>query len=241
MRGKKQPFKAVIFWSLLIFLLILGSSSAKFWFAFKKSSLRGLARVSFVLADSASQVILFSFQDQEGLIVNLKAKDAVQLPRGFGEYELDKVYPLGELEGRGGQLLKETIEYHLQVPIFGFFYDGSGFTYEPQSLKKFFSEIFKRAITKKTKSDLATIDLILLLLRTRRLGEQEIKIRDTVDSLIDRQLRGEGYSLEVLNATDHPGLAQQALSLLEKSGARVVRAADDSQARKSNLLITPSQ
>lgn len=238
MRKEKKRSKIIIF---AIILLIATLLILKMFFSFRNSFYRVLERPNFVLATEALDVFAFSFQGKEGLILNLGKKEAVVATRGFGTYELGKIYPLGELDKKGGELLSETIQNNFYIPVFGYFYDKSGFDFRKASVKEGIYHIFRQAFKGVIKTNLTKADLIILLLRSRKIDDSMAEIKDykgKIDDLFkDKRLRGESLTIEVLNSTEHFGLAQKASFLLESAGARVVRNADTDKKIDKCLLI----
>lgn len=235
-KEKKRNFP--FFGLFLVILVILVSAAV--YFKFKKSPFYFLRRVNFVLVTGEREVAVFSLQDNEGLFLDLPGKSKVTATRGFGEYELGKVYALGQLERKGGELLKETVQENFSVPVFGYFYDPGSLDYSSLNSKKFFLRMFWQSLRGKIETDLSKCDLILLYLKAGSLKTVEVKTGDFAnaeDFLKDKSLRGESCSIEVLNSTDHNGLAQQAAKLPERAGARIIRTADTPEEQKDCLLL----
>jgi len=233
---KKKNFPFLGLFLVVLFLFLI----AGLYLLFKKSPFYFLRRVNFVLITREREVAVFSLQDEEGLVLDLPGKSKVTVVRGFGEYELGKVYPLGELEKRGGLLLKETVQENFSIPVFGYFYDPAPLDYSSLNSKKFFSRIFWQSLRGKIKTDLNRYDLILLYLKANKLKTISVKAGDfeNIESLFkDKTLRGESCSIEILNSTDHNGLAQQAARLPERAGARIIRTADAQEVQKDCLLL----
>lgn len=213
----------LLFMTLLSFLLIR---------AYRNVKISRLSRLTFVITDCNDQVSVFSFEDKEGIILKLPVKERIILTHGFGEYELDKVFDLGELEKKGGLLLTESLENWLSIPIFGYFIEEKiDLNQYDKSPKSFLTTIFWRGFTGKNKTNLSKLELFLLYLKAKRLGNFQIKIKSGrssfKDVFEDKRLREESISIEVLNATDHSGLAQKTANYLERAGGRVVRITDN--------------
>jgi hypothetical protein len=242
---RNQPKKSIspLFLSLALILALVGLA-IRVRFAFRHSIIASLSRVNLVI-QTPQELLLLSLEGQEGLVWPLSADEKVKVPRGFGEYELAKVYALGELEKRGSQLLRETISEVFSVPVFGYFYSPQAFDdsikAKPKALLK---QAFWAALEGKIKTDLKMTDLALLYWRANRLSEtlcRTIKPGAAKVLFQDRRLREEALSLEVLNATDHNGLAQQAGRLVEEAGGRVIRTADARENEAGCRLLTGEQ
>ena len=234
---KKPVF---VFSGLLLFLLLF-SFIFRSYFQFKKSIFNFLGRTTFVLVDKKNNLWVFSLEGDSGSILSLPENLKVMATRGFGEYELGKVFPLGELEGKGSVLLRETLQEVLHAPVFGFFQDSSVSSFTPNLISK----VVQNAIFKRSRSDLSRDDLLFLYLKTRRLDKTKVKMisleSDLGEVFKDRKIREESLAFEVLNATDHLGFAQASASLLDRCGGRIVRISDASQKQpKCEILASSS-
>lgn len=243
-RGRRQASKKSVFrfWLISILVLLVGGLLVKVFLNFQHVKLASFSRLNFVLLTSQNQIFVLSLEGQEGLVLTLAASEKVNVPRGFGEYELGKVYGLGELEKRGGQLLQETVGEVLQAPVFGYFSYPQNLSEKSwEKPKSFLEKIFWEAFWGRVKTNLKKQDLALLYWRASRLNEDLCRVKKTsgpTENLFqDRRLREESLSIEILNATNHNGLAQQAAQFLEKVGGRVVRTADAKQEGNCRILV----
>jgi len=232
--------RGIWIWFSLIPILLLFSLAVKIGIAFKKSFVNRFSRISFVVATAKPQVFVLTMEGNEGRILIFSGKEKVTTTRGFGEYELGKIYSLGELEGKGGFLLKESIERYLHAALFGYFYDQLSFDYPLSKPKNFFTQTVRRALLRKSETNIGKPDLLLLYFKARRLNELNLEIRNfgpsDNEAFKDKVIREEALSLQILNATDHFGLAQDVSLFLERAGARVVRVADADEGRKTCLI-----
>jgi hypothetical protein len=220
--------KALFGFSGLLVFLLLFSFGVRAYFQIKKSNFNFLSRSSFALIGEGESLLVLSFEGDSGFILSFPKDLRVQVTRGFGEYELGKVYPLGELEGKGSVLLKETLQETLSAPIFGFFQDAS-----VKPTPQLISQVIFNALLGKSNTDLSKTDLLLLYLKSRKIDETKIEVLSfgtNLDEVFkDRKVREESLSFEVLNATEHAGFAQASAKLIDHCGGRVVRIADASQ------------
>lgn len=53
-------------------------------------------------------------------VITLPAQTYLEVPRGFGRWQLRAVFDLGEPQGEGGRLLEDTLTSFLGVPVEGF-------------------------------------------------------------------------------------------------------------------------
>ncbi|MGB9637432.1 MAG: LytR C-terminal domain-containing protein [Microgenomates group bacterium] len=242
MKNSRSSSLKKFFWLFsFVFFVCLFLGAVWFCLEIRRSPFYSLSRENFVLVTGDRKVVVLSLQGKEGLIVRLPEKDLVKTTRGFGDYELGKVYFLGELEGKGGLLIKETVQENFSLPVFGYFFASGEIDSLPQDSKKIFSYIFWQSFRGRIKTDLSRLDLLVLCWRTRSLNQPLVK-KDSLskldDSLFrDKKLRDESFSLAVFNSTDHFSLAQQAARVLTEAGARVVRVADTKEKQDDCLII----
>lgn len=227
---KKEIIKSpVLFLGFLVFLLLLIFVATKIVISFKNAPIREFSRTSFVLIDRKGEFIIFSLEKKLGQIYFLPSEEVI-VSRGFGKYEWRKVFGLGELEKKGGQLVSETIQKNLSVAIFGYFYDeNKEIDFYRKDSTMLFQKVFWQALNGKIKTNLEKLDLFLLYLRALNINKNLLKLNDNYSDqkiFSDSKIGQESLALEVLNATSHNGLAQETTNFLEKSGGRVVRNVD---------------
>ncbi len=111
-------------WLVLVFLIFVVSFFIFLNLSLRKSDFFWLSRLNFVYAN-AEEVLIISMEGKKGKVVSLSSKEKLSVSRGLGEYELGKVYALGELEEKGGELLEETVQQNKNAAIFGYFYGDS--------------------------------------------------------------------------------------------------------------------
>ena len=237
---------------LLILLVVFGGLI--FWAIelFQNSVFQRLSRKTFVFQANRSVLLVFSFQRDEGRVVFFEPKQKVLVARGFGEYELGKIYELGELEKKGKELLRETLRESFLIPVMGVFYESENL--DSQDFKKgnFFPLIFRKALGRKIKTDLGLVDLLVLYFQAKKVDKNKIEVIDysfsdtlryqdeRAEWFKDRILRQEAFSIEVLNSTDHFGLAQHLADFLTNAGGIVVRLGDYPQKlAKCQIIFSP--
>lgn len=240
MRKKKENKSIKIILIVGFIILISVIVFGYFYLVYKNLKYSHLSRLTLVDLGMNNQVTLFSFEDNRGIIVDLPVNERITLAHGFGEYELGKVFALGELEKKGGILLVKSLENWLSIPIFGYF-AGEKVT---EKQDRFITDIIWQAILGKNKTNLSKLELFFVYLKAKKINELQVKVMgeetNLKDTFKDKRLREESFSVEVLNATDHSGLAQKAAVFLENAGGRVVRIADSEKKEDSCQLLINS-
>lgn len=225
----------------LFFLILFFLASIFLFKQFKSSFFALLGKANFAIVGE-SQVMVFSYQGKESNLILLTSANKIPVPRGFGEYELGKVYPLGELENKGGRLLVETLQHSLNLPVMGYFYSPD-LTFDNFTKVNDFNQLVLKAMSRKVKTDLKTRALVVIYFQTKKLSNNFFQKKpfdpEKADQLFkDEQIRQEAISIEILNATPNQGLAQKAATLWENLGGRVVRVSDYPQNLvKSKLIV----
>ena len=77
-------------------------------------------RLNFILANELALVFSLSPEEENLTVIKIPQKTYIEVTRGFGLYKIESVYPLGELEERGGELLAETVQEFLGISIEGY-------------------------------------------------------------------------------------------------------------------------
>jgi len=235
-KTKRHFYRCLILVIIVGLLFFVGFKSAK---QVKNSPLWYFKKINLALIGEES-VSIFSLEGSDSRLLEFSFQEKADLPRGFGEYELGKVYRLGELEKRGGQLTLETFQNSLNIPVMGYFYQD-GLNAENFTSPAYFKKIVNQSIKKRVKTNLRLTDLLVLYFRGKKLSPvlfKKYQYKDGPDDFFkDEQVRREALAVEILNGTQHPGLAQKAAVFWENLGGRVIRVADYSEQLTKSLLV----
>ena len=243
-------------------------------------------RLNFVLA--SKPVLFFSLSPEEKslTIVKIPQETYVEATRGFGTYKIESVYPLGELEKKGGELLAETTQEFLGIPVEAHIKIISNFEFRNSKLDEEGFIDLKRQIAswgvllkprkvfqflkEDLKTNLGYWDIIKTWFSFKKvnigkiffidLGEQrvfsEFSLADggkgkkgdplLVDDVLqefffESEIRKEEVSIEILNGTDHSGLAQKAARIVSNIGGKVIRVGDNEEKVKKCQLKAGKQ
>lgn len=104
---------------LPIILVILG---ILFWFVIKlffSSAWDGKSRFTIIFSTKPVIVVSYNPTDESLAAVSVPQETYVEATHGYGRYRLGKVYEVGNLDGKGTQVLKSTVRELLGVPIDG--------------------------------------------------------------------------------------------------------------------------
>lgn len=232
---KKLAFLGVV----LIFLAILFFSALRIYRRIKASPIYFLSRVNLIFITAKPSIAILSLEKSRGIVVDLPIQDEVEVTRGFGKYKLGKVFELGELEGKGGILLKETVWENFHLPILGYIYVEAG-KFEDLSKLKGWQKIILEAIKGEAKTDFSKIDLILLYIKSLRIKNEFYKTvgySRSSDYFRDEKISSEALAVTILNASSGSQLAQRWSLLWEKIGGRVIRVANSEKETEEFCLI----
>lgn len=246
-KKQKSAFK---FWFLVSAFLFLAGFCLKAIKIYRESVWQGEGRVSIVF--SCQPLVLFSYSsfEQSSLVSLLIPGDTqIEVIHGYGKYKVSSIPKLEELEKR--ELLTESVEQALGVPIEGFIkLTDCQASYE-EEVKKLFLKSISSAFLQKAETNLGKWDLARLFLaargvkgsQSRKLDLKTVGVLDEVtlpdgsqvwevsvekfdlklgEYFQDEKARQEGLAIEVLNGTDHPGLAEGAARILENLGLELV-------------------
>jgi len=208
----------------------------------------GNSRISLVFA--LEPVVVASLEPGKDLTVfRLPENLYLRVPHGFGQYQLGSVYELGELEEGGGELLRETVQEYLGVPVDGYIKIPNT-KYQIKN-KKTVLNCLILLLPSRGETNLSKWDLLRLWWEIRKLRSDKVKFFDLgetniltekslpdgslifetelfrLDELvrnhcIDHKIYEERLAIEVLNATDHSGLANRVARLMTNIGGDIV-------------------
>lgn len=209
----------------------------------------GKSHLNLVLISSAAEAkntFVISLEPGKSLnILVLPDNLYLEVPYGYGQYQLGSIYPLGELEGQAGKLMKATIQQSLAIPVEAYLkLSQNCFGQEP-------AECCLEALKGRGETDLSRWDLFRLWLKIKELRQDEMSrvnlietaslkelelpdgtvVLETestlMDSLVkkffsDRRVRDEALKIEILNATKYGGVANEVARLLDNTGGVVI-------------------
>lgn len=236
---------------LLLAAIFLGAAFS-FLGLVRSSKLLVERRVTLVFA--TKPLFILSYEPKSNLVVmTIPEETFVEVSRGFGSLKLSEVWPLG------GQLLLETVQDFLAVPIDGWV----GFKKESQPTENWRKETILNLKNhwRDLQTNLTVLDLIKVWWRVRETRFDKIEMIElaktsvltpltlgdgttvlsadpvlldglTVSVFKDSNLAAEGIAIGVLNASDKAGLAQKAARLIGNYGGEVVSVGNSQKKEK---------
>lgn len=218
---KTNKIKIALLWLLLLFGLLL----CGFLYG-QKNIVVNLPLYSFdryslvVVNKSNGHIGVINYEDDKAELIALSGDTRVDAGYGFGEYRIDKIFNLGELNNSGVALVTDMLKNKYYVPVAmtfvseeveitnlqnnwfnkGSWYDRSG--------SKIFVEnnlLFNKIINKRF-GNLVAINSSELAFRT-----------------VDLKIQNENLSIEIVNNTELNGIAEATASYFERNGLRVVK------------------
>ncbi len=240
---------------LLLFPLALGSLGGAWWW--KAASAFPSSRVSFLVVGDPVMVVTWDQRKQEVFLLSLPAATRIDATRGYGRYSLDALWKLGDMDGRPGSVLRESVEDALGLPI-PWYLKPSRSDAAPAGID-FLRQLFSvqsmwAVLVGATRSNIApprflVLAISALFLRANQVvmvpvqsaigtemlpdGTREpILMPERMDSLVgtdfeEAPVRAEGLSVALYNTTDMPTLGQRAARILSHAGALVVTVGND--------------
>jgi len=245
---------------LIFFVLFLALSFGLFSVLYR-SKIKDYSRVNFLLKNQNSFFVVSLGSLAKGdktIVLELPQDKKILLTRGFGEYPLGSIYSLGELEGKGESLLRESLQNFFGLSLDGYFFDKENTS--TLKTKSEISRFLEKSLFKKNKSNFSFADRVWLLRRLAVSPESDFSYFDfnaekflnsekqfdlaKTDAFlgkyfIDQKLSEENLALAVYNSADLSGLAGQAARLLINSGGRVVTIANADLREKILIKVDP--
>lgn len=235
----------------LLFGLLVISWSIRFtqnFFGSKNYSWEGKFNINLLVRSSDISLLSYNSKDNKVTIINVPDETFLQVPNGFGSWQLRSIYGLG-----GDKLLKETLTNFFAIPIDGFI--DLSVLKPPQSAAQLVDTLRKNPISgvnllASIKTDLTMWELLQLkqgvssvrfdkirtldLLKFNILDKENladgtpvftadpIKLDSILSDLQDPAIVSEHKSIAVFNATNHPQLAQKWARLITNLGGNVI-------------------
>jgi hypothetical protein len=219
---------------------------------FSKNTWDGKNRINLVFV--GQEVFIFSLNPWErtAILLSFPSETFIEVIHGYGQYRLEAVYQLGQIENhRGGELLAGSLQENLGIPIDGFaVISNFQFPISKDKPKDYilaaFRLLLKGGETNLTKWDLArlswqirkirqdkimvieaeegsVLEQILLADGTKGLKIDTEKAKKLAESFFkDSKIRQEDLTIAVLNSTEHFGLAERVSRIIENIGGRVI-------------------
>lgn len=238
-RGQKtKRIHRFVFFSLFfIFLIFLGGMSYKISGLLRRSVWGGQNQLNLVFDPAITgQPVLVAFfnPNEKSLnILSIPTGTLIEAVGGYGPYRVESLFGLGELDGRGGEVLTTSLQEYLGVPIdaYASMQSAKRKVQSAKEAKDSILGVFSSFLKNEGKTNLTKWDLVRLWWKTNNIPEDKIKIVDLAEQpinglAVDEKIRQEDLAIAVLNATDQPGLATKRARLVENIGGRVIGIGD---------------
>jgi len=207
-----------LLWFIVLAVLWLGTALAVR--EIKRSRWDGTSHFAWVEQEGeAVKVKLVLPEQKREVIFNIPGGTLVKAGFGFGEYRLNKIYELGELEKKGGKLLTRAVQNLLGVGVSGWRTEGKT---NLSRWDRFRLGWFEQVTAGRHRTEV------------NWLAEGEEAIRNQV---FDETLSAEGLSAAVANATGVEGTAAAVSRLINNLGVNVVRLGNQEPAADSTILV----
>lgn len=204
--------------------------------------------INLIIKAQKISLLIFSPQNQKVVVLDIPPNAYLQLPKGFGNWQLSSVFDLG-----GDELLKITLVNFFGLPIDGFLLLGGKHAKvdtaalldqlrkDPFALLSLLPSIktnltpfelirLKMGLSSVRFDKIKQIDLAntAVFQKTKLADGSDVYIPDTVklDSvlieMVDPIIQSEHKTIAVFNSTSHIGLAQKAARLITNLGGNVI-------------------
>ena len=217
-------------------LLILGGllyKKAKF------SIWDGISRLGMVKQDESKIMLEILLPKQDRLIkIELPFDLVVEVPFGYGEYQLEKIYRLGELDEKGGELLTRTTQDLMGLSVKGYQYNKqTNLTWWDKLRISWFKMKANKNINLSLIEEIGLIETILAD-GSKTLEPSEILIDEFINQyLFDELIVNEGMSVTVLNASGVDNLATKTARIINNLGGQVSIVSNQEENNQSELWL----
>lgn len=229
--------KSIIGRALVFAIIILAVGlSVGFYGVLKKSVWDGQTQISLAVASRPVSLVSFSPLGPSLVFLTFPEDAYIEAVHGYGNYLIESVYPLGELEGRGrgGELLSQSLQEHLGVAVEGYLFGA-----DLKETKESFLENILGLLKNQGQTNLGRWDLLRLWWEARSVREDRVrlvKLDKPLDSerleriigqyFVDEKIRAEALTISVLNNTNQPGLAAREARIIKNLGGRIIGLGD---------------
>lgn len=226
----------------------------------------GKSTLNLVVKSDNIYVASYNPQDSSFTILKVPDEIYANLPLGFGRWPMRSVYGLGQAEKNpiGARLLKDTAGMLFGVPVDGYILTSGNFeTMSENARKNPFSII---GAIRGSKTDLNILESVRFWWGVRGVRFDRLKIADLENSDLtswsllpdgsrgleldglkldqfiqsrfeDFKLKDEGIGIGILNATDHPGLAEKAARAVTNIGGRVILTGNLEERQQKSFIL----
>ncbi len=204
----------------------------------------GKSRLGIVHQDESHVYLQTLLPDQGKMIgFELPFNLVVNVPFGYGEYQLDRIYKLGELEDQGGKILTRTVQDLMGLSVQGFnYYNQTNLTWWDRVRVRWFSSF---RVEKRMSLDL--LQETGLTETTLPDGSKVLLANQTLtDELVnqyffDEAVVKEGLSVAVLNASGVDGLAQESARIVNNLGGEVSLVSNKEESNQSQIWVSEKE
>jgi hypothetical protein len=266
--------------SALRFVLVVFVLATVFvgWSIYTHRVWKGSERITFVLqelepsaSDSGVYVVSYLTSDDALAVVSFPEGMKIEAIGGYGPWRVESLYPLGEMEGKGGELLAQSLAEFFGIKIDGWLVvDSLGSEIDENKARTTLRRMIGKTLVSRGKTNLGIWDLFALwrAIGVVRINDVEwvnfsqagavseelqpdgtkmfIANLELVNDLSQRlfsqpELMEEGLAITVLNATSHRGLGASVARRIRNMGGEVVSVSDAHRSQKVTKLLVSQE
>lgn len=259
-RLKKKIKLALVVLSIVILIITVGNSARfisslfkPFNLNYEKKSYSWDGKFNLYLTiRSGEEVFLLVFNPTDKKVISLEIppQTLINVPGGFGPWQVRSIYELGEKSSKAGSsLLKSSLSEAFGLPIDGYLEISKGASKDAiLNFKK--NPFYFLSETAKFKTELTLLELIRLYLFLQQvrsdkflsynlLNEGLLEVASLADgtpaylpssildsfvsdNLSDTNIKNEQMTIAVFNGTSYPGLAQRISRMISNMGGNII-------------------
>ncbi len=241
-RGGENPTALLL--RVLLFVVVGVLAGYVVW-GFHSSKVSRFDRFNVVV--SASNTFVISVNPKAATASKVGLPDDLyvsSVAHGYGQYTITKVFDVGQLDRRGGEVLSDTVSDYLGIPI-------DGYVRLPKTASGEIHNVFSAVMfaVQARQTDLSFFDRILFAWSLARMRYDKVDVVDLgksaspllladgstgvglekevvdsllVDEFLETKIRQEDLRIQVVNSTEYAGLGSRGARILTNIGMKVV-------------------
>lgn len=242
-RSKTVNLLFLFFAFCLLFSIFFGR---KLYLAWKNSIWTGISRLTIVVATADPKIYSFDPSSGRSTMMTIPRNTQVEAAWSYGNWPAGSLWELGMHEGKGGDLLRQSLQKNLGIPVDAWIGEAGEKLFASQPLG-FLSSLAQAVSSGRAKTNLTFFDRLRLVSSGLSGAKQKeidlpsagvlkkVSLSDGTEGFVvvrekakvvldlsDAEIFKEGRKVVIVNSSDKSGLALQVAQIVGGLGLRVI-------------------